>query len=136
MPEWSSITPCCRRELQLKNVEWPGSVRQEELIAYYAVARAFLCLSDHEGFCIPLLEAMAHDVPVVAYAAGAVPETLDGAGVLVREKRFDLIAETLGRVAEDEPLRAAILQGQRQRLGRYENLDLAADLKRFLAPLM
>jgi hypothetical protein len=80
--------------LQLKNVEFVGAVRQDELNAYYAVARAFLCLSDHEGFCIPLLEAMAHDVPVVAYAAGAVPETLDGAGVLVREKNYDLIAET------------------------------------------
>ena len=136
MEQYYALLQTRMRELQLKNVEWPGSVRQEELIAYYAVARAFLCLSDHEGFCIPLLEAMAHDVPVVAYAAGAVPETLDGAGVLVREKRFDLIAETLGRVAEDESLRAAILQGQRQRLGRYENLDLAADLKRFLAPLM
>ena len=79
---------------------------------------------------------MAHDVPVVAYAAGAVAETLDGAGVLVREKRFDLIAETLGRVAEDEPLRAAILQGQRARLARYEQQDLGASLKRFLGPLL
>ena len=113
-----------------------GSVRQDELNAYYGVAKAFLCLSDHEGFCIPLLEAMAHDVPVVAFAAGAVPETLDGAGVLLGEKRHDLIAEVLGRVAEDEPLRAAILKGQRERLARYERQDLAADLKRHLAPLL
>ncbi len=124
------------RELQLKNVELVGSVRQDELNAYYQVSRAFLCMSDHEGFCIPLLEAMTHDVPVVAYAAGAVPETLDGAGVLVREKQFDLIAETLGRVTEDEPLRTAILKGQRARLARYETQDLAADLRRFLAPLL
>jgi len=74
---------------------------------------------------IPLLEAMTHDLPVVAYAAGAVPETLDGAGVLVREKQFDLIAETLGRVTEDEALRTAILQGQRERLARYETQDTA-----------
>src|SRR5690606_5002223 len=124
------------RELQLKNVELVGSVRQDELNAYYEVSRAFLCLSDHEGFCIPLLEAMTHDLPVVAYAAGAVPETLDGAGVLAREKRFDLIAEVLGRVTEDAPLRAALLQGQRDRLARYEKQDLGADLKRFLAPLL
>jgi glycosyltransferase involved in cell wall biosynthesis len=102
MEQYHALLLTRMRELQLKNVELVGSVRQDELNAYYEVSRAFLCLSDHEGFCIPLLEAMTHDVPVVAYAAGAVPETLDGAGVLVREKRYDLIAEVLGRVAEDE----------------------------------
>ena len=56
--------------------------------------------------------------------------------MLVREKRFDLIAEILGRVAEDEPLRAAVLKGQRERLARYEKQDLAADLRRFLGPLL
>ena len=136
MEQYHALLLTRSRELQLKNVELVGSVRQDELNAYYEVSRAFLCLSDHEGFCIPLIEAMTHDVPVVAYAAGAVSETLDGAGVLVREKRFDLIAETLGRVAEDEPLRAAILKGQRARLARYEKQDLAADLRRFLAPLL
>ena len=124
------------RELQLKNVEITGAATQSELLAYYSVARAFLCLSAHEGFCIPLLEAMTLDVPVVAYAAGAVPETLDGAGVLLREKRFDLIAEVLGRVTADESLRKAILHGQRERLARYERQDLAGDLKRYLAPLL
>lgn len=136
MEQYHALLQTRIRELQLKHVELVGSVPQDELNAYYAVARAFLCLSDHEGFCIPLLEAMSHDVPVVAYAAGAVPETLDGAGVLVREKRFDLIAEVLGRVTEDEPLRTAILKEQRARLARYENQDVAADLRRFLAPLL
>ncbi len=136
MEQYHALLLTRARELQLKNVEMVGSVRQDELNAYYGVAKAFLCLSDHEGFCIPLLEAMAHDVPVVAFAAGAVPETLDGAGVLLGEKRHDLIAEVLGRVAEDEFLRAAILKGQRERLARYERQDLAADLKRHLAPLL
>ena len=136
MEQYHALLLTRSRELQLKNVEFVGAVNQDELNAYYAVARAFLCLSDHEGFCIPLLEAMAHDVPVVAHAAGAVPETLDGAGVLVREKNYDLIAETLGRVSEDAPLRAALLRGQRERLARYERQDLEADLKRLLAPLL
>ena len=136
MEQYHALLLTRMRELQLKNVELVGSVRQDELNAYYDVSRAFLCLSDHEGFCIPLLEAMTHDLPVVAYGAGAVPETLDGAGVLVREKRFDLIAETLGRVAEDESLRTAILKGQRARLARYERLNLADDLRRFLSPLL
>jgi glycosyltransferase involved in cell wall biosynthesis len=136
MEQYHALLLTRKRELQLKNVELVGSVRQDELNAYYAVSRAFLCLSEHEGFCIPLLEAMAHDVPVVAYAAGAVPETLDGTGILLREKRFDLIAEVLGRVTEDEPLRSALLTAQRERLARYEKQDLAADLKRYLEPLL
>ena len=136
MEQYHALLLSRQRELQLKNVQFAGSVTQAELNAYYSVARVFLCLSDHEGFCIPLLEAMTHDVPVVAFAAGAVPETLDGAGVLVREKHFDVIAETLGRVADDEALRAAIVAGQRERLARYERQDLAGDLRRHLAPLL
>lgn len=121
------------REMRLRNVEWLGSVRQEDLVAVYRSAHVFLCLSEHEGFCIPLLEAMFHDVPVVAYAAAAVPETMDGAGVLVREKRFDWIAETLGRVAEPGPLREALLAGQRERIRRYRARDLEAELRAALA---
>ena len=57
-------------------VEIAGSVTHEELIAYYAAADAFVCLSNHEGFCVPLLEAMYHRLPIVAYAITAVPETV------------------------------------------------------------
>ena len=136
MEQYHALLLTRSRELQLKNVEMVGTVGQDELNASYEVSRVFLCMSEHEGFCIPLLEAMTHDLPVVAFAAGAVPETLDGAGVLVREKHYDLIAEVLGRVAEDEPLRKAILEGQRQRLARYESMDVATDLKRYLSPLL
>ena len=136
MEQYHALLLTRARELQLKNVDMVGSVRQDELNAYYEVSRAFLCLSDHEGFCNPLLEAMAHDVPVLAYAAGAVPETLDGAGALFHEKRFDMIAETLGRVTEDEALRGAVLRGQRERLARYERQDLGAELRRLLGALL
>lgn len=136
MEQYHALLLTRARELQLKNVELVGSVRQEELNAFYQVAKVFLCLSEHEGFCIPLIEAMVHDVPVAAYAAGAVPETLAGTGVLFREKRFDLIAETLGRMCEDEALRKALLRAQRERLARYEQQNPAADLERYLKPLL
>ena len=123
-------------EWRLDDVVFAGSVRQEDLNAYYACADVFLCLSDHEGFCIPLLEAMAHKVPVIAYAAGAVEETMDGAGVLLRQKDFALTAETVGRVAKDRPLRDAIVAGQNARLDRYLKRDLHAEMRRNLAPLM
>jgi len=93
-------------------------------------------MSEHEGFCIPILESMMHDVPVIGYAAAAVPETMDGAGVLFSEKRYDMIAELMGRVITDTPFRDALIKGQRQRLERFINRDPAAELKQHLAPLL
>ncbi len=124
------------RQLQLSNVELTGSIPQAELNACYQSAHVFLCLSEHEGFCIPLIEAMVNEVPILAYAAGAVPETLAGAGVLIKEKRFDLIAEMLGRLVHDEALRDAVLARQRERLDLYENRDLETELRAHLAPLL
>ena len=127
-------TRICR--LALSNVELTGALPQPALNACYRSAHVFLSMSEHEGFGIPLLEALVHDVPVLAYAAGAVPETLAGAGVLFREKRFDLVAEMLGRLARDAALRAAVLARQRERLQLFEHRDLAAELRAHLAPLL
>jgi L-malate glycosyltransferase len=124
------------RDMRLKNVELVGAMRQDELNAAYRISSLFLCMSEHEGFCIPLMEAMVHDVPVFAYKATAVPETLDGAGILFREKRFDLIAEMMGWLVRDPALRHAVIHGQRERLVRYEKRDLAAELRQHLAPLL
>ncbi len=121
------------RELGVEHVVMPGAVRGDELRAFYQAADVFLCLSEHEGFCIPLLEAMGHEVPVIAYDAGAVAETLGGAGVLVKQKHFDLLAETIHRVANDAPLRSAIVQGQNERLLRYERQDIPAMMQQALA---
>ena len=73
-----------------------GAGAGRELAAYYRNAHAYVSLSEHEGFCVPLVEAMAMDVPVLAYAAGAVPETLGGAGVSFAPKDLEQAAELLG----------------------------------------
>ena len=122
--------------LRLQNVCFTGSVSQNHLNAFYRSASVFLCMSEHEGFCIPLLESMIAGVPVLAYAAGAVPETLDGAGVLFREKQFDQVAEMMGRIVRDEPFRHGILDGQHQRLERYRNQSLENLLQDYLKPLL
>ena len=124
------------RELQLDCVELTGAIPQAELNACYQCAQVFLSMSEHEGFCIPLIEAMVHNVPILAYAAGAVPETLAGSGVLFKEKRFDLVAEMLGRIIRDAALRNAILAKQRKRLDLYEHRDLEEELRAHLAPLL
>ena len=76
------------------------SLSDEALAREYADADVFLCLSDHEGYCVPLLEAMSADLPIVAYAAGAVPETLGHAGLLLPDKSPSVVAEAVAAVLD------------------------------------
>ena len=112
-----------------------GAVPDDDLAAYYRWADAYVSLSEHEGFCVPLVEAMAADVPVLAYAAGAVPETLGGAGVLFAPKDLEFAAEMLGTLVYDRPVREQVLEGQRRRLRDFAPDRLEARLKDVLAPL-
>ncbi|MEM7392804.1 MAG: glycosyltransferase, partial [Verrucomicrobiota bacterium] len=93
-------------------------------------------MSEHEGFCIPIIESMAMGVPVLAFHAAAVPETMDGAGVLFTDKRFDQIGEMIARLARDETYRNGIIEGQNQRIERYRNQNVEEKLKTYLQPLL
>jgi glycosyltransferase involved in cell wall biosynthesis len=99
-----------------------GSIRPEELEAYYRTADVFVCASDHEGFCVPIVEAMAHDLPVVAYGVAAVPETVQDAGLLLGSKDPLGFAAAVHRVMDDEPLRR---QFSRAAARRVEVFSLA-----------
>ena len=136
MEAYAGMVRMQARKLKLRDVHFLGSVTQSELAAYYRAADLFLCASEHEGFCIPLLEAMYFDVPVLAYAAAAVPETLDGSGVLFREKCAESVAEMMGRLLRDKALRQSVLEGQRRRLARYSTRDLGAAIRDAIRPLL
>jgi glycosyltransferase involved in cell wall biosynthesis len=105
-----------------------GPVPDEELAVYYRHAAVYLSLSEHEGFCVPLVEAMAADVPVLAYAAAAVPDTLGGAGVQFAPKDLELAAELLGALAFDDGLRASVVAGQRRRLAEFGDARIQREL--------
>jgi glycosyltransferase involved in cell wall biosynthesis len=124
------------RELRLEQVVFTGHVDDEDLIAYYRLADVFLCLSEHEGFCVPLVEAMHFGVPVVAYAAGAVAETLRGGGVLLHDKAPELVAELVDRVIRDAVLRAALLASQRRAVDALRATDFGALLRERLRPVL
>ena len=136
LERYQALVQALAKKLGIRDVVFAGSVSQAELNACYASAQLFLCMSEHEGFCIPLIESMAHDLPILAYAAAAVPETLDGAGVLFREKRWDIIAEMMGRMTKDSDLRARIISKQQERLRDYECRNLSDELKSILMPLL
>ena len=96
-----------------------GPVPDAELATYYRNAHAYVSLSEHEGFCVPIVEAMAMDVPVLAYAAAAVPETMGGAGIAFAPKDLEYAAELLGALIYDQPLRSGVLAGQRDRARQF-----------------
>ena len=102
--------------LGLSDVVFTGHVSTSQLVAYYRCASVYLSMSEHEGFGVPLLESMHFGVPVVAYKAAAVPETLGGSGVLVTAKEYAAVAELIGVLVEDEGLRAQIVARQCERL--------------------
>ena len=101
-------------------IAWIEHAADEDLAGLYDEASLYLSMSEHEGFGLPLLEAFSRDVPVLAYRAAAVPETLGGAGVLFTEKRMDEIAAMMAELTADGPLRRRVLEGQRRRLAEPE----------------
>lgn len=100
-------------------VEIAGSVSHEELIAYYAGADAFVCLSNHEGFCVPLLESMYHRLPIVAYTNTAVPETVQSAGLVLPNKEPARVAAAIDRVVTDGQLRSVLAQAAAERVEAF-----------------
>ncbi|HYX90767.1 MAG TPA: glycosyltransferase, partial [Myxococcaceae bacterium] len=117
-----------RRSRGLRGVRFLGPVTHAQLVALYRAASVFVSMSEHEGFGVPLLEAMASELPVLAFAAAAVPETLGGAGIAFTEKRFGFLAELVQTLQEDRELRARILQGQARRLGELSAGSAASQL--------
>ena len=118
--------------LGVQRVHMLGHVTNNELAACYDMADAFLCASEHEGFCVPLVEAFWKGVPVLAYAAAAVPATMDGAGVLFTTKDPYEVASLLNEVASNAPLREAIVDAQDQALARLMAHDFRGTLLGFV----
>jgi glycosyltransferase involved in cell wall biosynthesis len=118
-------------ELGLRDVvSLPGSVSGAELEAYYRAADVFVMASDHEGFCVPLAEAMGHGVPIIAYGVTAVPETVAGAGLVLDDKSPVPFAAAVGRVLRDDRLHQVLARAGRDRAAGF---DLAASTQRFVA---
>jgi glycosyltransferase involved in cell wall biosynthesis len=106
-------------ELGLTEVVFAGHVSTAELVAYYQRAQAYLSMSEHEGFGVPLIESMHFGVPIVAFDSAAVPETLGGAGMMIKRRDYGSIAELIALLAEHEDLRSRIVARQRERLQAF-----------------
>ena len=118
------------------DVEFIGHVSDEELVAFYEVADLFLCASEHEGFCVPLVEAFYMEVPVLAYAATAVPATMDGAGVLYDTKEPLEVARLMDAIVADRDLQERIVEGQLAAVARLQAKDFGGTLLRFVDEIL
>ncbi len=105
--------------LTSEDIFFTGHIPFEELLAVYRLGDVFLSMSEHEGYCLPLIESSYFRVPVVAYDAGAVAETLDGSGLLFKEKRPELVAPLVERVLEDGSMRAHLKKLQEKRIEKF-----------------
>ncbi len=105
--------------LGLKNVHFTGHIPDEELISYFKLSHLYLHMSEHEGFCAPVPESFYLQIPVVAYNAGAVCETMNNGGILLNKKDFPRTAALMERILTDHGLREKILHGQQEALQKY-----------------
>ncbi len=119
-------------ELGTRDVHFVGHVSNAELVAYYEVADLFLCASEHEGFCVPLVEAFYKQIPVLAYAATAVPATMDGAGVLFEDQDPVYVAGLMDAILSDSSLQDGIVDGQLEAVRRLRSKDFSGTLLAFV----
>ena len=117
---WRSLQLLIAERGLQESVRFVGKVSDELLYGWYRVSDVFVCMSEHEGFGVPLVEAMTFDLPVVAYSSSSIPATLAGAGILYDEKSHAKIAEGVVKVLYDKTFRRKIIASQRKRLEEFE----------------
>ena len=136
-PRYFALLRLLALGLDLPNVCFEGFASEAGLAACYRAASLFVSASDHEGYCLPLVEAMHCGVPVIAKDTGGMPEALGGAGVLYTDLDAPELAELMHRVLADAALRAQVLESQRRRMAVVQARDLreaVAELVRALVP--
>src|SRR5438477_1612395 len=132
-PQFHARVVALIERLGLGGAVWfAGSVDDASLLAYYRAATAFVSLSEHEGFGVPLLEAMRFRLPVVAYAAAAVGETVGAAGVLLQERDLAETAEAAAMVGERTELREALIAAGEKRVNDFDPDKVAERMRQVL----
>lgn len=119
-------------DLSLDDVIFTGHIKFEEILAYYKTADLFLCMSEHEGFCVPLVESMYFEVPILAYNSSAIKETLKYSGVIVNRKDYFLISELMDLILSREDIKEKIIRKQNERLKDFKTEKIENQLVEFI----
>ncbi len=131
-PKYFGMLRALAKRLDLPNVCFEGFVNDAALAACYETASLFVCPSRHEGYCLPLIEAMCHNVPVIARNTGGMPEALGDSGILFETDDPKELAVLIDRVSSDTELRQRVLQAQSRRLQTLNSRDIAHELSGLL----
>ena len=123
-------------ELGEGNIVISGHVSDSELSAYYQLADLFVCLSEHEGFCVPLLECMHNDLPILAFDSSGVASTLGGSGVLLGDKNPHRVADAMAALTASTVTREAVIAAQRRRLRDFSPEAISPLLQECLEEVM
>lgn len=113
-------------------VVFAGHIPFRDILAFYHLADIFLCLSEHEGFCVPLLEAMYFHVPILAYAAAAVPETLGEGAALLTSKHPQHVARCMDRILHSKGTAERLVACQDRQLARFATTAVEERFRRCL----
>lgn len=135
-PRYYMMLRMLANELNLNNVCFEGFASPEGLSAYYDAADLFVCASEHEGYCLPLVEAMYKRVPVIARAAGGTPEAMDGAGILYDDLSHNELAGLMDRALSDDRLVGEVLASQDKRIERALARDMQDEVSKLLAGVL
>jgi len=120
------------KNLKLDEVYFTGHLQFKEMISYYHLADIFLCMSEHEGFCIPLLEAMYFKVPVIAYVSSGVADTMGDAGFHIKDRDCKVAAEAINQILSNSNLKNYIIKKQNARLLDFEYEKTKDEIKKLL----
>ena len=134
-PGYDKYLQALAQTLGVANKVQMGPATESELAAHYATAQVFVCLSQHEGFCVPLIEAMKAGLPIVALARTAVIDTLGNAGVLLASAHPALVAETVNGLLTHPQLRQQVLAAQHERVQAFAQPIVEAQAKAMLQQL-
>jgi glycosyltransferase involved in cell wall biosynthesis len=110
---------------RIPDVHFSGHIEFAELLAFYRAADIYLSMSEHEGFGVPILEAFYNRIPVIGYAAGAVEETMNGGGIVLREKDFLRTAALIDSIQRNTGLRKKIVAGQLEALKTFSRENVS-----------
>lgn len=124
------------RAYKLDSVQFTGQIGPDALAREYRKASLYLTMSDHEGFCVPLVESMRFGVPIVAYASSAIPETLGNSGVLAQRKDYADIASMVHLLHQDTVLRSQVIYAQMERAKAFEPELVLDQLRQALEPVL
>ncbi len=125
------------KELGLEeNVIFSGQISFAKILAIYQAADVFLCMSEHEGFCVPLVEAMYFSKPIVAYDSTAIGNTMGQAGILLEEKKPLETAAVINYLCENKELYQQIQQNQKERLQDFAHEKVEESYMSFLRPFL